>query len=69
MVKLVDTLGLGSNSSKRLRVQVPFLAQKVYSSEVEQLAFNLKVLGSIPNILSFQQNRVKVARRAHNPEV
>ncbi len=52
MVKLVYTLGLGSNSNKRVGVQIPFsTSYKVYSSEVEQWTFNPMVLGSSPSIL------------------
>ena len=58
VVKLADTLGLGS-SSTRVRVQIPFSVyfwrgswnRKYIAQWVEQLAFNRKVLGSKPNIL------------------
>lgn len=68
MVKLVYTLGLGSNP-KRVGVQVPspvrkihstysVYSKKVCSSGVEQWTFNPKALGSIPNILNFYMGNI-----------
>jgi hypothetical protein len=55
VVKLVDTLGLGSNS-QRNRGSSPLFGIKinfqVYSSVVEQWTFNPKALGSNPSILN-----------------